>query len=63
MCFYSFLGSKVMSHESAAIYTARRFEMCDVVDRTLFYLVGRPVVHSDYSVMPFLVSSSLNITI
>ena len=52
-----------MSHESAAIYTARRFEMCDVVDRTLFYLVGRPVVHSDYSVMPFLVSSSLNITI
>ena len=46
-----------MSHYDAAIYTARRLEMCEIVEMTLFYFVDRPQVHSPLSGLPFMVST------
>ena len=48
-----------MSHYDAAIFTARRLEMCEIVELTLLYLQDRPVVHSEVSALPFLVSMFL----
>ena len=52
-------GHKIMSHQEAAIFTARRMEMCEIVESTLLYLQDRPVVHSEVSALPFLVSMFL----
>lgn len=52
-------GHKIMSHQEAAIFTARRLEMCEIVELTLLYLRDRPRVHSDVSDLPFLVSFCL----
>ena len=46
---------KLMSHYDAALYTARRLEMCEIVEMTLFYFVDRPQVHSPLSGLPFMV--------
>ena len=46
-----------MSHYNAAIYTARRLEMCEIVEMTLFYFINRPQVHSALSGLPFMVST------
>ena len=57
--FFVFLrvcGFKVMSHYEAAIFTARRLEMCEIVEMTLFYFLDRPQVHSPLSGLPFMVS-------
>ena len=45
-----------MTHYEAAIYTARRLEMCEIVEQTLFYFLDRPMVHSPLSGLPFMVS-------
>ena len=45
-----------MTHYEAAIYTARRLEMCEIVEMTLFYFLDRPMVHSPLSGLPFMVS-------
>ena len=48
----------VISHFQVAIYTARRDEMVDVVQATLFYMNpdGPIPVHSPYSALPYQVS-------
>ena len=46
-----------MSHYDAAIYTARRLEMCEIVEMTLFYFIDRPQVHLALSGLPFMVST------
>ena len=46
---------KLMSHYDAALYTARRLEMCEIVEMTLFYFIDRPQVHSPLSGLPFMV--------
>ena len=45
----------VITHFQVAIYTARRDEMVDVVQATLFYMnPDAPIpVHSPYSVLPY----------
>ena len=48
---------KLMSHYDAALYTARRLEMCEIVEMTLFYFIDRPQVHSPLSGLPFMVIS------
>ena len=48
---------KLMSHYDAALYTARRLEMCEIVEMTLFYFIDRPQVHSPLSGLPFMVST------
>ena len=52
---------KVMSHYDAAIFTARRLEMCEIVEMTLFYFIDRPQVHSALSGLPFMVSTSVSL--
>ena len=47
-----------MTHYDASVYCARRMEMLNIVEATLFYLVDRPVVHSEVSGLPFMVSFS-----
>ena len=54
--FCSLDGVRVLSRFDAAVYTARRTEMLEIVEATLFYLVDRPVVHSEVSGLPFMVS-------
>ena len=54
--FSRICGFKVMTHYEAAIYTARRLEMCEIVEQTLFYFLDRPMVHSPLSGLPFMVS-------
>ena len=59
LCYLDFLrihGLKVMSHYDAALYTARRLEMCEIVEMMLFYFLDRPQVHSPLSGLPFMVS-------
>ena len=53
--FSSIHSFKIMSHFDAVVYTARRFEMCEIVESTLFYLRDHPQVHSDVSGLPFMV--------
>ena len=52
---FSLHGFKIMTHPDAALYTARRLEMCQIVELTLFYLHDRPTVHSPVSGLPFMV--------
>ena len=47
-----------MTHYDASLYTARRLEMCNIVEATFIYLIDRPKVHSPYSNMPFMVSQA-----
>ena len=47
------LPGLLITHQRAALYTARRQEMIQVVELTLFYLLQRPVVHSPMSDLPF----------
>ena len=63
-CFLLFLrvgNFKVMSHYDAAIFMARRLEMCEIVEMTLFYFIDRPQVHSALSGLPFMVSTSVSL--
>ena len=48
----------IISHRQAAIFTARRSEMVDVMDHTLFYLNRSAMVciYSPYSTVPRYVS-------
>ena len=62
--FYYFLrieGVRYLTHYEASVYTARRLEMLTIVEATLFYLVDRPVVHSELSGLPFMVCSFIAI--
>ena len=52
---------KLMSHYDAALYTARRLEMCEIVKMTLFYFIDRPQVHSPLSGLPFMVSTLMSL--
>ena len=45
-----------MSRHDAAVYTARWLEMLHIVEDSLYYLVQRPVVHSELSGWPFMVT-------
>ena len=60
-CFLRVGDFKVMSHDDAAIYTARRLEMCEIVEMTLFYFIDRPQVHSPLSGLPFMVSTLISL--
>ena len=51
-----------MTHYDASLYTARRLEMCNIVEATFIYLIDRPKVHSPYSNMPFMVSQAFKIS-
>ena len=48
---------RVISHYQAALYTARRDEMCSIVEVTFRYLADRPQVHSEISGLPFMVKT------
>ena len=37
---------RIISHYEAALFTARREEMCGIVEDTFRYLADRPQVHS-----------------
>ena len=59
MCFFSSaLGSfgMTITHRKAAVFTARRYELFEVVDSTLTYLHPDSRVHSFLSPMPYQVS-------
>ena len=60
-CFLRVGDFKVMSHYDAALYTARRLEMCEIVEMTLFYFIDRPQVHSALSGLPFMVSTLMSL--
>ena len=45
-----------MSRHDAAVYTAQRLEMLHIVEDSLYYLVQRPVIHSELSGWPFMVT-------
>ena len=60
-CFLRVGDFKVMSHYDAALYTARRLEMCEIVEMTLFYFINRPQVHSALSGLPFMVSTLMSL--
>ena len=62
-CFLRVGDFKVMSHYDAALYTARRLEMCEIVEMTLFYFIDRPQVHSALSGLPFMVSTLVSLWI
>ena len=54
---FSSIGNvRIISHYAAAVFTARRNEMCEIVEVTFRYLVDRPQVHSEVSGLPFMVS-------
>ena len=54
--FCSVDGVRVLTRFDVAVYTARRTEMLEIVETTLFYLIDRPVVHSEVSGLPYMVS-------
>ena len=60
-CFFRVGDFKLMSHYDAALYTARRLEMCEIVEMTLFYFIDRPQVHSALSGLPFMVSTLMSL--
>ena len=43
----------IITHQRAALFTARRQEMIEVLERSFFYLLTHPVVHSPHSEIPF----------
>ena len=49
----------VLTHRRAALLSARRIELCDLVDRTLFYLHPDTRVHSFLSPLPYEVNDSI----
>ena len=60
-CFFRVGDFKLMSHYDAALYTARRLEMCEIVEMTLFYFIDRPQVHSALFGLPFMVSTLMSL--
>ena len=52
----------VVTHQAAALFSARRDEMIDVMTQTLFYLDARRpvVVHSPFSSLPRQVLTTLS---
>ena len=52
----------VVTHQAAALFSARRDEMIDVMTQTLFYLDARRpvVVHSPFSNLPRQVLTTFN---
>ena len=53
---FSSIGDvRIILHYAAAVFTARRNEMCEIVEVTFHYLVDRPQVHSEVSGLPFMV--------
>ena len=49
----------MMTHRQAAVFTARRLELCDVVESTLVYLRPDSRVHSYLSSLPYQVRISV----
>ena len=49
----------VLTHRRAALLSAQRIELCDLVDRTLFYLHPDTRVHSFLSPLPYEVNDSI----
>ena len=43
----------IITHQQAALYTARRQEMIEVLETSFFYLITHPEVHSPLSDLPF----------
>ena len=50
----------MMTHRQAAVFTARRLELCDVVESTLVYLRPDSRVHSYLSPLPYQVRISVS---
>ena len=48
-------GVRQLTHLDAAVYSARRMEMLEIVEKSLYYLIDRPVVHSELSGLPYMV--------
>ena len=53
--FYSYrrVTGLIITHQRAALFTARRQEMIEVLERSFFYLLTHPEVHSPHSKIPF----------
>ena len=45
-------GVRQLTHLDAAVYSAQRMEMLEIVEKSLHYLIDRPVVHSELSGLP-----------
>ena len=43
----------IITHQRAALFTARHQEMIEVLERSFFYLITHPEVHSPHSEIPF----------
>ena len=54
--FFRVDGVRQLTHHDAAVYSARRFEMLEIVEKSLYYLIDRPVVHSELSGLPYMVT-------
>ena len=63
ICSYRRYFSIVISHYQVALYSARRDEMVEVVQATLFYMnPDAPIpIHSAYSALPYEVRNCLNL--
>ena len=53
--FFRVDGVRQLTHHDAAVYSARRFEMLEIVEKSLYYLIDRPIVHSELSGLPYMV--------
>ena len=55
LTIFSTLGGfgMVMTHRKAAVFTARRIELCEIVQSTLLYLHPDSRVHSYLSPLPY----------
>ena len=55
LTIFSTLGGfgMVMTHRKAAVFTARRIELCEIVQSTLVYLHPDSRVHSYLSPLPY----------
>ena len=53
LCSYRRVTGLIITHQRAALFTARRQEMIEVLERSFFYLLTHPEVHSPHSEIPF----------
>ena len=53
LCSYRRVTGLIITHQRAALFTARRQEMIEVLERSFFYLLNHPEVHSPHSEIPF----------
>ena len=53
----------IVPHQKAALFTARRAELVDVMDQTLYYLNAMVQIYSPYSDAPRLVSYLLELIV